>query len=101
MNSVDRSMWQALRGPIPLNKPYIPLPMMIIGSFLASFSLALLFHAPGELGVLEVTLHAALPELPTVDVLAALIIFRGLPAAALRHRDAGGARLRGRPDEHR
>lgn len=55
MNSVDRSLWQALRGPIPLNKPYIPLPMMIIGSFLASFSLALLFHAPGGLGVLEVT----------------------------------------------
>ena len=31
---------------------------------------------PGGLGVLEVTFIAALPELPTADVLAALIVFR-------------------------
>lgn len=52
--------------------------LTILGIFLASFSLALLSHAPGGLGVLEVTFLAALPELPTVDVLAALIVFRGL-----------------------
>lgn len=52
--------------------------LTILGIFLASFSLALLSHAPGGLGVLEVTFLAALPELPTADVLAALIVFRGL-----------------------
>ncbi|SDU25240.1 hypothetical protein SAMN05216296_2665 [Pseudomonas pohangensis] len=50
--------------------------MTILGIFLASFSLALLSHAPGGLGVLEVTFLAALPELHTADVLAALIVFR-------------------------
>ena len=49
----------------------------VLAVFLASFSLALLSHAPGGLGVLEVTFLAALPELNTVDVLAALIVFRG------------------------
>lgn len=51
--------------------------LVILGVFLASFSLALLSHAPGGLGVLEVTFLAALPELPTANVLAALIVFRG------------------------
>lgn len=51
--------------------------LTILGVFLASFSLALLSHAPGGLGVLEVTFLAALPEVPTADVLAALIVFRG------------------------
>ncbi len=50
--------------------------LVVLGVFLASFSLALLSHAPGGLGVLEVTFIAALPELPTADVLAALIVFR-------------------------
>ena len=50
---------------------------MVLGVFLASFSLALLSHAPGGLGVLEVTFISAMPEIPTVDVLAALIVFRG------------------------
>lgn len=52
--------------------------LTVLGIFLASFSLALLSHAPGGLGVLEVTFLAALPELRTADVLAALIVFRGL-----------------------
>ena len=52
--------------------------LVVLGVFLASFSLALLSHAPGGLGVLELTFLAALPELPTADVLAALIVFRGL-----------------------
>ena len=50
--------------------------LVVLGVFLASFSLALLSHAPGGLGVLEVTFLAAMPELPKVDVLAALIVFR-------------------------
>lgn len=52
--------------------------LVILGIFLASFSLALLSHAPGGLGVLELTFLAALPELSTADVLAALIVFRVL-----------------------
>jgi len=52
--------------------------LVILGVFLASFSLALLSHAPGGLGVLELTFLAALPELSKADVLAALIVFRGL-----------------------
>ncbi|WP_296216892.1 lysylphosphatidylglycerol synthase transmembrane domain-containing protein [Pseudomonas sp. UBA2684] len=51
--------------------------LVVLGVFLASFSLALLSHAPGGLGVLEVTFLAAMPELPASDVLAALIVFRG------------------------
>lgn len=50
--------------------------LVVLGVFLASFSLALLSHAPGGLGVLEVTFLAAMPEVPTADVLAALIVFR-------------------------
>lgn len=52
--------------------------LVVLGVFLASFSLALLSHAPGGLGVLEVTFLAAMPELPKADVLAALIVFRAL-----------------------
>ena len=79
---------QLLAGPLELLCAaaiiYFALPaennpgyLTILGVFLASFSLALLSHAPGGLGVLELTFLAALPELPTVDVLAALIVFRG------------------------
>lgn len=78
---------QLLAGPLELLCAaaiiYFSLPeanhpgyMVVLGVFLASFSLALLSHAPGGLGVLEVTFIAALPEIPTVDVLAALIVFR-------------------------
>ena len=58
--------------------------LTVLGVFLASFSLALLSHAPGGLGVLELTFLSALPEVPKVDVLAALIVFRGFYAAAVR-----------------
>jgi uncharacterized membrane protein YbhN (UPF0104 family) len=79
---------QLLAGPIELACAaaiiYFALPaehnpgyLVVFGVFLASFSLALLSHAPGGLGVLEVTFLAAMPELPTADVLAALIVFRG------------------------
>ncbi|TBV12073.1 lysylphosphatidylglycerol synthase transmembrane domain-containing protein [Stutzerimonas kirkiae] len=78
---------QLLAGPLELVCAaaiiYFALPtennpgyLVILGVFLASFSLALLSHAPGGLGVLEVTFLAALPELQTADVLAALIVFR-------------------------
>ncbi len=41
-----------------------------------SFSAALLSHAPGGIGVLELMFVAALPELPPASVLAALAVFR-------------------------
>jgi uncharacterized membrane protein YbhN (UPF0104 family) len=80
---------QLLAGPLELAGAaaiiYFALPeagnpgyLVVLGVFLASFSLALLSHAPGGLGVLEMTFIAALPELATVDVLAALIVFRSL-----------------------
>lgn len=79
---------QLLAGPLELVCAaaiiYFALPeanhpgfLVVLGVFLASFSLALLSHAPGGLGVLEVTFISAMPEVPTVDVLAALIVFRG------------------------
>ncbi|MCX5520189.1 YbhN family protein [Kaistia defluvii] len=78
---------QMLAGPLELAAAgaiiYFALPaagnpgyLVILGIFLASFTLALLSHAPGGLGVLEVTFLAALPELNPNDVLAALIVFR-------------------------
>ena len=48
----------------------------VLGIFIASFSLALLSHAPGGLGVLEVAVFAALPEVPEADLLASLLVFR-------------------------
>ncbi|WP_099558677.1 lysylphosphatidylglycerol synthase transmembrane domain-containing protein [Hartmannibacter diazotrophicus] len=48
----------------------------VLGIFLASFSLALVSHAPGGLGVLEVVFVTAVPDLDKADVLAALIVFR-------------------------
>lgn len=78
---------QLLAGPIELGGAaaiiYFALPetgnpgyLIILGIFLASFTLALLSHAPGGLGVLEVTFLAALPDMNPNDVLAALIVFR-------------------------
>ncbi|OEC34274.1 hypothetical protein SAMN05216600_110102 [Pseudomonas cuatrocienegasensis] len=79
---------QLLAGPLELACAaaiiYFALPaehnpgyLIVLGVFLASFSLALLSHAPGGLGVLEVSFLAALPDVPTSSVLAALIVFRG------------------------
>jgi uncharacterized membrane protein YbhN (UPF0104 family) len=78
---------QLLAGPIELCGAaaiiYFALPsldnpgyLVVLGVFLASFTLALLSHAPGGLGVLEVTFLAAMPEMNPNDVLAALIVFR-------------------------
>jgi len=49
---------------------------LILGIFLASFSAALISHAPGGLGVLELAFLVALPDVAQADVLAALLVFR-------------------------
>jgi uncharacterized membrane protein YbhN (UPF0104 family) len=50
--------------------------LVVLAVFLASFSAALVSHAPGGLGVFELVFITAMPDIPKVDVLAALIIFR-------------------------
>jgi hypothetical protein len=50
--------------------------LIILGVFLASFSAALLSHAPGGLGVLELVFVTALPDIAKPDILAALLVFR-------------------------
>lgn len=50
--------------------------LVILGIFLVSFSAALLSHAPGGLGVLELVFILGLPEMAPEDVLAALLVFR-------------------------
>jgi uncharacterized membrane protein YbhN (UPF0104 family) len=50
--------------------------MIVLGAFLASFSVALVSHAPGGLGVLELIFVAMMPDVPKPDVIAALLVFR-------------------------
>lgn len=50
--------------------------VVVLGIFLVSFSVALLSHAPGGLGVLELVFLTGLPEMDPADVLAALMVFR-------------------------
>ena len=50
--------------------------LVVLGIFLASFSAALLSHAPGGLGVLELVFVEALQGVPKADVVAALLVFR-------------------------
>ena len=50
--------------------------MIVLGIFLVSFSAALLSHAPGGIGVLELVFITGLSEMEPVDVLAALLVFR-------------------------
>jgi uncharacterized membrane protein YbhN (UPF0104 family) len=50
--------------------------LIVLGAFLASFSAALVSHAPGGLGVLELVFVAMMPDVPKADVIAALLIFR-------------------------
>jgi uncharacterized membrane protein YbhN (UPF0104 family) len=49
---------------------------VVLGIFLASFSVALLSHAPGGIGVLELVFIAGLPDMDPASVLAALAVFR-------------------------
>jgi len=78
---------QLLAGPIELIGAagiiYFALPvdvnpgfLIVLAGFLASFSLALISHAPGGLGVLELTFLKLVPDAPKADVVAALIVFR-------------------------
>ena len=83
-----RIVWQQLLiGPLEILSAagiiYFALPaesnpgyIVVLGIFLASFSAALLSHAPGGLGVLEVMFFLALPNLNQADLLTALLIFR-------------------------
>jgi glycosyltransferase 2 family protein len=50
--------------------------LTVLAVFLASFSAALVSHAPGGLGVLELAFLKAMPETPKAEVLAALLAFR-------------------------
>ncbi|MER2537210.1 MAG: YbhN family protein [Rhizobiaceae bacterium] len=50
--------------------------VVVLGIFLISFSVALLSHAPGGVGVLELVFILGLPEMDSTDVLAALLVFR-------------------------
>ncbi len=50
--------------------------LIVLGAFLAAFSAALVSHAPGGLGVLELIFVAMMPDVPRPDVLAALLVFR-------------------------
>jgi glycosyltransferase 2 family protein len=49
---------------------------IVLGIFLASFSIALVSHAPGGLGVLELAFVTAMPDVPRAQLLAALLVFR-------------------------
>jgi uncharacterized membrane protein YbhN (UPF0104 family) len=48
----------------------------VLGVFLASFSISLISHAPGGLGVLEYSLLKFMPDVPAADVIAAALVFR-------------------------
>nr|WP_209736928.1 YbhN family protein [Aureimonas populi] len=50
--------------------------LVVLAIFVISFSLALLSHAPGGLGVLEVAFLTGLSDMAESDVLAALFVFR-------------------------
>ncbi|WP_454287500.1 lysylphosphatidylglycerol synthase domain-containing protein [Rhizobium arsenicireducens] len=50
--------------------------VVVLGIFLVSFSAALISHAPGGLGVLELVFVMGLPDLAQADVIAALLVFR-------------------------
>ena len=50
--------------------------LVVLGIFLISFSVALLSHAPGGVGVLELVFITGLPDMDPAGVLAALLVFR-------------------------
>ena len=50
--------------------------VVVLGIFLISFSVALLSHAPGGVGVLELVFITGLPDMDPATVLAALVVFR-------------------------
>ncbi len=48
----------------------------VLGAFLLSFSAALVSHAPGGLGVFELVFLNLMPDVPRLQVLAALLVWR-------------------------
>lgn len=50
--------------------------LVVLGIFLVSFSAALISHAPGGLGVLELLFVTGMPDMDPADVIAALLVFR-------------------------
>lgn len=50
--------------------------IVVLGTFLLSFSAALVSNAPGGLGVFELLFIKAMPDVPRLKVLAALLVFR-------------------------
>ncbi|MCR6652757.1 MAG: lysylphosphatidylglycerol synthase domain-containing protein [Cellvibrionaceae bacterium] len=83
----DIVMRQLVIGPLELIAAatiiYFALPesanvnfLLVLGIFLASFSMALVSHAPGGLGVLEICFLIGLPEVDPADLIAALLVFR-------------------------
>lgn len=58
--------------PAEANLSYV----VVLGIFLVSFSIALISHAPGGIGVLELVFLAGLPDVAPADVMAALLVFR-------------------------
>jgi glycosyltransferase 2 family protein len=78
---------QLLAGPLELIGAsgiiYFALPaaanpgfVIVLGVFVVSFSIALVSHAPGGLGVLEFIFLKAMPDAPQANVVAALLVFR-------------------------
>ncbi len=78
---------QLLAGPLELIGAsgiiYLALPpaanpgfMIVLGVFVAAFSIALISHAPGGLGILEFTFLHAMRDVPQANVIAALLVFR-------------------------
>ena len=78
---------QMLAGPLELIGAsgiiYFALPAaanpgfaVVLGVFVVSFSIALISHAPGGLGVLEITFLKAMPDVPQANAVAALLVFR-------------------------
>jgi glycosyltransferase 2 family protein len=51
-------------------------PLTVVTAFVSSTLLGFVSHAPGSLGVFENAMLAALPEVPTEQLLAALLVFR-------------------------
>jgi uncharacterized membrane protein YbhN (UPF0104 family) len=50
--------------------------IVVLGAFLLSFSAALVSHAPGGLGVFELLFINLMPDMPRLQVLAALLVWR-------------------------
>jgi glycosyltransferase 2 family protein len=50
--------------------------IVVLGAFLLSFSAALVSHAPGGLGVFELVFINLMPDVPRLQVLSALLVWR-------------------------